>query len=122
MKCKNFWFRLRKLFQTLNVDNVYILRKLNFRIIRGKHRIITNSNDCVLFRMLELIMESGLLQKLGRKTITKQDLFQKVEQSFDLVPEVLKGTSSSKATIRYGCSKVLMDLSEKYPEKLYSYM
>jgi hypothetical protein len=67
-------------------------------------------------------MEPDLLQKLGNKTISKQDLLQRVEQSFDLLPKVLKGTSSSKATIRYGCSKVLMDLSEKYPEKLYPYM
>ena len=34
---------------------------------------------------------------------------------------VLKGTSSSKATVRYGCAKVLIELSEKYPEKLYPY-
>jgi hypothetical protein len=35
---------------------------------------------------------------------------------------VLKGTSSSKAIVRYGCAKVLMDLSEKYPEKLYPHI
>jgi hypothetical protein len=35
---------------------------------------------------------------------------------------LLKGTSSSKAAIRYGCAKVLMDLSEKYPEKLYPHI
>jgi hypothetical protein len=34
----------------------------------------------------------------------------------------LQVVSSSKAAIRYGCAKVLMDLSEKYPEKLYPYM
>ena len=67
-------------------------------------------------------METGLLQKLGSKAITKQELLQKVEQNFDLLPKVLQGTSSSKAAIRYGCAKVLMDLSEKYPEKLYPYI
>ena len=67
-------------------------------------------------------MESGLLQKLGNKSITKEKLLQKLEQNFDLLPEVLKGTSSSKAGIRYGCAKVLMDFSEKHPEKLYPYM
>jgi len=35
---------------------------------------------------------------------------------------VLKGISSSKATVRYGCAKVLMDLSEKCPEKLYPHI
>jgi hypothetical protein len=67
-------------------------------------------------------METGFLQKLGSKVITKEELFQKVEQNVSLIPEVLQGTSSSKAGIRYGCAKVLMDMSAKYPEKLYPYM
>ena len=67
-------------------------------------------------------MESGLLQKLGSKSITKEELLRKVEQNPKLLPEVLRGTSSPKAAIRYGCAKVLMDLSEKHPEKLYPHM
>jgi hypothetical protein len=35
------------------------------------------------------------------------------------LPEVLDGTSSSKPAVRYGCAKVLMDLSGEHPEKLY---
>jgi hypothetical protein len=38
-----------------------------------------------------------------------------------LIPEVLQGTSSSKAAIRYGCTRVLVDLSEKHPESLYPF-
>jgi hypothetical protein len=67
-------------------------------------------------------METSLVKKLASKEITKQELFDKVEQNFDLLPEVLQGVASSKAAIRYGCAKVLMDLSEKYPDKLYPYM
>jgi hypothetical protein len=67
-------------------------------------------------------LETRLLRKLGSKEITKAQLFRKVELDFDLLPELLEGTSSSKATVRYGCGKVLMDLSEKYPKKLYPYM
>jgi hypothetical protein len=67
-------------------------------------------------------MESGLLQKLADKSMTKEELFQKVKHDFGLLPEVLKGISSSKAAIRYGCAKVLTDLSEEHPEKLYSYI
>jgi len=67
-------------------------------------------------------MESGLLQKLVNKSITKEELLRKAEQNSDLLPILLKGVSSSKAAVRYGCAKVLMDLSEKYPEKLYPYM
>ena len=67
-------------------------------------------------------MENELLQKLVDKTITKEELLQKVIQDSDLIPIILNGVSSSKAAIRYGCAKVLIDLSEKYPERLYSYM
>jgi hypothetical protein len=67
-------------------------------------------------------MESKLLQKLVNKTITKQQLLEKVKQNYNLVPELLDGISSSKPAIRYGCAKVLMDLSEQEPEKLYPHM
>ena len=63
-----------------------------------------------------------MLRKLGSKAFTKEELLQKVEKDFSLLPAVLKGTSSSKATVRYGCAKVLMDMSEKYPEILYPYI
>jgi len=67
-------------------------------------------------------MENELLQKLVDKSMTKEELLQKVKQDFDLLPIILRGVSSSKAAIRYGCAKVLMNLSEEYPEKLYPYM
>ena len=67
-------------------------------------------------------MENELLQKLVDKSMTKKELLQKVKQDFDLLPIILMGVSSSKASIRYGCSKVLMDLSEDYPEQLYPYI
>jgi hypothetical protein len=67
-------------------------------------------------------MASDLLQKLGNKTLTKEALLHKVQQEYSLIPEVLSGTSSPKARIRYGCGKVLMDLSERHPETLYPYM
>jgi len=67
-------------------------------------------------------MENELFQKLVNKSMTKEELLQKVKQDFDLLPIILRGVSSSKAAIRYGCARVLMDLSEDYPEKLYPYM
>ena len=67
-------------------------------------------------------MSSGLLRRLADKSITKEELIRKVKQNFDLLPEILEGTSSSKPAVRYGCAKVLIDLSEECPEKLYSYM
>jgi hypothetical protein len=67
-------------------------------------------------------LEVDLLQELEHKNITKPQLFRIVEADFDLLPELLKGTSSPSAAVRYGCGKVLMDLSEKYPGKLYPYL
>jgi hypothetical protein len=67
-------------------------------------------------------MNTDLVQKLGDKSITKEQLFNKVKQNYDMIPELLKGISSPKPAIRYGCGKVLMDLSEEQPEHLYPYM
>ena len=67
-------------------------------------------------------MESKLLQKLENKTMTKQQLFKKVKQNHGLISDILGGISSSKPAIRYGCAKVLMDLSEEEPEQLYPHM
>ncbi len=67
-------------------------------------------------------MGNELLQKLVDKSMTKAQLLQKVRQDYGLLPVVLEGTSSSKAAIRYGCAKVLMDISEENPEKLYLHM
>ena len=67
-------------------------------------------------------MESRWLHKLGDKSITKEELLHKVKHDSDLIPEILNGISSSKATIRYGCGKILMDLSKEQPEKLYPHI
>jgi hypothetical protein len=67
-------------------------------------------------------METELLQKLVDKSLTKKGLFKRVSQDYSLLPILLKGIHSSKAAIRYGCAKVLMDLSEENPDKLYPYM
>ena len=67
-------------------------------------------------------MDNELLAKLADKTLTKDDLRELVKHDFGLIPILLTGTSSPKAAIRYGCAKVLMDLSAEYPEKLYPYM
>jgi len=64
-------------------------------------------------------MENKLLEKLVDKSISKEQLAGKVKNNFDLLPEIVDGMNSSKAAIRYGCGKVLMDLSEEHPEKIY---
>lgn len=66
-------------------------------------------------------MENNLLDKLLDKSISKEQLLEKVKQDSKLIPEIVNGMNSSKAAIRYGCGKVLMDLSERNPKKLYPY-
>ena len=67
-------------------------------------------------------MESKLLHKLADKSITKEELTRKVKQNRDLIPEILNGVTSSKPAIRYGCGKILMDVSQDQPEFLYPSM
>jgi len=67
-------------------------------------------------------VENELLVKLADKTLTKERLRQRIKQDFGLLPVLLQGICSPKATVRYGCAKVLMDLSAELPDKLYPYM
>jgi hypothetical protein len=67
-------------------------------------------------------LASDLHNQLGNREITKAEVFERVESDFGLIPQLLEGTSSSKAAIRYGCGSVLVDLSGKYPGSLYPYI
>jgi hypothetical protein len=67
-------------------------------------------------------MGEFIIDKLADKTITKEDLLQKVKCNYDLLPKIINGMNSSKAAIRYGCGKILMDISKDNPEKIYPYM
>jgi transposase-like protein len=67
-------------------------------------------------------LESGFLQKLADKKITKEAFYKAVTANFDLPPEVFTGLSSPKASVRYGCAGVLVDLTAKYPESLYPFV
>ena len=67
-------------------------------------------------------METSFLSRLAEKTITKEQLYREVESNWSLLPKLIDGVSSTKASIRYGCGKVLMDLSQKYPDRLYPFM
>ena len=64
---------------------------------------------------------SLLAQSLLDKSLTKEQLLDRVKNDFGLIPLLLTGVGHDKAAVRYGCSNVLMDLSEQHPEKLYPY-
>jgi len=65
-------------------------------------------------------LEPEILLRLAKKQISKGELTESVESDFTLLPSVIAGVSSSKASVRYGCASVLVNLSAKHPEKLYS--
>jgi hypothetical protein len=65
---------------------------------------------------------SQLAKALVEKSLTKEELLNKVKQDFSLLHFLLNGVHHPKAAVRYSCAKVLMDLSEENPEKLYPHM
>jgi hypothetical protein len=67
-------------------------------------------------------MSSGIVENLIDKSMTTKALKENVQRNPALLPEVLAGVHSSKAAVRYGCSKVLLELSEDHPELLYPHM
>ncbi len=69
--------------------------------------------------MVEIQSFDDLVQALDDKSLTKQDLLNKVKLDFTLIPLLLRGVYSSKASVRYGCAKVLMDFSVEFPSQLY---
>lgn len=67
-------------------------------------------------------MGSGIVENLADKSMSASDMKEHVRRNPALLPEVLAGVHSSKAAVRYGCSKVLMRLSLEDPELLYPHM
>ncbi len=67
-------------------------------------------------------MGNTLVENLADKSLTPTDLKVKIEKNPALLPEVLNGVHSPKAAVRYGCSKVLLELSSDHPELLYPHM
>jgi hypothetical protein len=67
-------------------------------------------------------LSSGILEKLVDRTLTPRGLFQKVYEDSSLIPDIVDGLYSTRASVRYGCAKVLTDLSCVCPEKLYPFM
>ncbi|MCJ7570584.1 MAG: hypothetical protein MUO82_01725 [Candidatus Thermoplasmatota archaeon] len=66
--------------------------------------------------------KTDILKKIENKEITKDALVKKIKNNFSLLPEIISGVSSRKASIRYGCSNALTIISEENPKELYPYM
>jgi hypothetical protein len=66
--------------------------------------------------------EINILQQIENKKYSKEELAEKIKSNYNLLPDIIKGVSSPKATVRYGCGNVLKLLSEENPKELYPYM
>lgn len=62
---------------------------------------------------------SELLQEIAKKEIAKERIVDKVINNPELLPVLFEGLNSNKASIKYGCEKILRLLSEKKPQLLY---
>lgn len=69
-----------------------------------------------------IILSADLFRRIAGKEISKEALFKQAESNSALLPTLIEGTASPKASIRYGCASTLMHLSEKHPDTLYPYM
>jgi len=66
-------------------------------------------------------VEDPLLLKLTDKSLGKKEVHQEVRADPSLMPKLIEGTSSQKASVRYGCARVLVELSESDPLMVYPY-
>ena len=58
---------------------------------------------------------SKLAQEIIDRKIRKEELLDMVKQDSRMIPLLLRGISFPKASVRYSCSKVLLDLSKDDP-------
>ena len=66
--------------------------------------------------------DSALLQQIGQKDVDKKEIADMIADNPALVMEVLGGLDAKKASVKYGCAKVLRIISEKRPEVLYRHI
>lgn len=64
-------------------------------------------------------MKYDILEQLGAREISADDLAERVEANLDLLPAIFEGVSSKNPRIRYGCTKILNIISQDRPEQLY---
>jgi len=66
--------------------------------------------------------ESTLLHRISQKNSNKEKIAKRVIKSPELIPELFRGIGNPKASIKFGCAKILRILSEQHPTALYSHM
>ncbi|MDD4874033.1 MAG: hypothetical protein PHE15_03560, partial [Dehalococcoidales bacterium] len=63
--------------------------------------------------------QTELLSTIGNKEVNKEEIIRWIINKPELISEIYGGLSSSKANIKYGCSKILRGISDIKPDVLY---
>jgi hypothetical protein len=63
--------------------------------------------------------ESPLLRQIGRKDYDREKLAARIARSPEMIQDVLKGLDTQRADVKYGCARILRDISAQHPEMLY---
>jgi hypothetical protein len=66
--------------------------------------------------------DDRLLQQIATKGSVKEQIAKDIADDPARIAEVIEGLNSRKASIRYGCGKVLRVISEQHPEALYPHI
>ncbi len=65
------------------------------------------------------MVESQIQKEIARRGSDKAKIAGQIIKTPQLLMEIVKGLSSEKASIKFGCAKVLLLISERKPEALY---
>ncbi len=65
---------------------------------------------------------SDLPRRIAQKASNKEEIADEITRNPSAIPLLLEGLGSEKASIKFGCSRVLRLVSEKKPEILYPQM
>jgi hypothetical protein len=64
----------------------------------------------------------NLLDRISTKGSDKESIAEEIAKKPALITEVINSLSSKKASVKYGCGKVLRVMSEKHPKALYPHI
>jgi len=74
------------------------------------------------YRGLANMKNDNLLDQIAQKGSDKEGIAESIANDPTRIAEAIDGLSSRKASIRYGCGKVLRIISERHPEALYPHI
>ncbi|MFA5374602.1 MAG: hypothetical protein WC455_02445 [Dehalococcoidia bacterium] len=65
---------------------------------------------------------NNLIDQIATKGSDKEQIAEDIADDPERIAEVIEGLNSRKASVKFGCGKVLRIISEKYPKALYPHI